>query len=189
MVVSQDRWSFIAGRRNMLFWRLYQANDEIYVFLVKLSRSHYTGSTAQQSYQTHMTVLTFTESPNRKWFGNGTRDLKNLKHGVIFYLMPFLTKLLNFTRRDSWMIPTRTTLRCNVKSHIFTYKQKGAYFKTKFNMTRCFGSSTTSLGHALQPLFVGYLDSCLDSRSFLLYQGNYLLNQQTMAECMAKACS
>ena len=48
-VVSQDRWSPITGRINMILWRLCQTNAEIYVFLVRLSWSHYTGSTATVS--------------------------------------------------------------------------------------------------------------------------------------------
>ena len=45
LVVSQDRWSIIAGRINMILLSPCQANEEIYVFLVRLTRSHYTGST------------------------------------------------------------------------------------------------------------------------------------------------
>ena len=48
-VVSQDRWSLTTGRINMLLYRPSQANDEIYVFLVRLSRSHYAGSTVYNS--------------------------------------------------------------------------------------------------------------------------------------------
>ena len=46
LVVSQDRWSFTAGRINMILWRLCQVNDEIHTtctsktFPVSLYRFH-----------------------------------------------------------------------------------------------------------------------------------------------------
>ena len=48
-MVSQDRWSFMTGRKKHDFVKTCQANNEIYVFLVKLAQSHYTGSTVVNS--------------------------------------------------------------------------------------------------------------------------------------------
>ena len=42
---------------------------------------------------------------------------------------------------------------------------KLVYFGTKFEAMWRFSLSTTSLGHAFEPLFVGYIDSCLDKNN------------------------
>ena len=49
-MVSQDRWSFMTGRINMNLQIAFQANDDFFVFLVRLPLPHYTGSTVFVNY-------------------------------------------------------------------------------------------------------------------------------------------
>ena len=57
-MVSEDRWSLMTGRINMILKRLFHTNAEIYVFLVKLPRSYYTGSTVQSMANTQSGNIT-----------------------------------------------------------------------------------------------------------------------------------